>query len=279
MPQFLSFLPEIWSWLILITAQVAALARRSALSVALLAVFASVSLVIGLISPLAMAMIGFGLLGARCLPRLSGWAAGVGHVALILWCLALGAHLVPGFNNLQILDQVQAGARSADFTMFLNVDKPMIFFAVLLAWPGMLNNTRATSFPTLIPGLAILPLLFAVGLGAGAIRLEVGLPPWWLVFALSNLFMTCLAEEAFFRGYLQSAITSRVGAAAGIVAASLLFGLAHFSGGFALVVFASILGLGCGLGYFATGRLWVSVAMHFSFNFLHLALFTYPGPV
>ncbi|MCX8955020.1 CPBP family intramembrane metalloprotease, partial [Ruegeria sp. NA] len=96
---------------------------------------------------------------------------------------------------------------------------------------------------------------------------------------LSILFLTCLTEEAFFRGYLQSAITLRLEATGGLVAASLLFGLAHIGGGPALVVFASLLGLGCGLGYFATGRLWVPVAMHFGFNLTHLLLFTYPGPL
>lgn len=65
----------------------------------------------------------------------------------------------------------------------------------------------------------------------------------------------------------------------GAIAASLLFGLAHFAGGPALVGFASILGLACGLGYYATRRLWVPVAMHFGFNLTHLFLFTYPGPL
>nr|WP_254438024.1 CPBP family intramembrane glutamic endopeptidase [Ruegeria arenilitoris] len=125
----------------------------------------------------------------------------------------------------------------------------------------------------------LLPTLFLLGLTTGAVRPEIGLPSWWLIFALSNLFLTCLTEEAFFRGYLQSVFISKTGTTIGIVAASLLFGLAHAGGGPALVVFASILGAACGLGYFATGRLWVPVLMHFGFNALHLALFTYPGPV
>ncbi len=118
-----------------------------------------------------------------------------------------------------------------------------------------------------------------IGLFAGAVKPEFGLPHWWFSFALFNLFLTCLTEEAFFRGYIQSLITSKAGAALGVAAASLLFGLVHFPGGLALVTFASILGAACGLGYYATGRLWVTTLMHFAFNAAHLAFFTYPAPV
>lgn len=279
MTYFFSTLPVTWPWLILITAQVAAMGRRSRLAYALLILFVSVASVTGLMSPTAMVTVALGLIAAFFLPRRTGLLAIAGHTLLILWCLALGAHLLPGFNNLKLLDQVQASASSTSFTLHLNLDKPMVFFAVLLAWPGMLNSAIQTRIRPLLAGFLILPGLFLLGLSLGAVRMDLSAPYWWLVFCLSNLFLTCLTEEAFFRGYLQSAITLRLGATGGLVAASLLFGLAHIGGGPALVVFASLLGLGCGLGYFATGRLWVPVAMHFGFNLTHLLLFTYPGPL
>ncbi|NOD64057.1 CPBP family intramembrane glutamic endopeptidase [Ruegeria sp. HKCCD9179] len=275
---FLSLLPAIWPWLILIAAQVTALVGHWAVALSLLVLFASIASATGLMSLLAIAAVVGGLAGAALLPHLQGRLAVAGHALLILWCLAMGAHLLPGFQNLKVLDQVQTGAASTGFTMHLNLDKPMVFFAVLLAWPGMLQSTIQTKFGPLVAGLLLLPGLFLLGLAVGAIQPEFSVPRWWLVFVLSNLFLTCLTEEAFFRGYLQSAIISRLGAVGGVIAASLLFGLVHFGGGPALVVFASILGLACGLGYYATQRLWVPVAMHFGFNLVHLLLFTYPGP-
>ncbi|WP_170327259.1 CPBP family intramembrane glutamic endopeptidase [Ruegeria arenilitoris] len=279
MTYFLSLLPAIWPWFILIAAQTGAVSGRRGLGLTLLAMLGCIALALGLVTPLAVGIACFGLLGAAGLRHLSGPAALAGHLALILWCLALGAHLVPGFHNLLVLDQVQAGPDSAAFTMYLNLDKPLVLFAVLLAWPGMIQGAKPTKAAPLSVGLLMLPALFLLGLATGAVRPEIGLPTWWLVFALSNLFLTCLTEEAFFRGYLQSIITSKTGATIGIAAASLLFGLAHAGGGPALVVFASVLGAACGLGYYATGRLWVPVLIHFGFNALHLILFTYPGPV
>ncbi len=273
-----SILPAIWPWLILIAALVTAVSGRMSVGLALLVLFASVASVTDLMTPLAVAVIALGLIGASILPRLTGWGAVVGHVLLILWCLALGAHLIPGFNNLRVLDAVHAGENSAAFTMHLNLDKPMVVFAVLLAWPGMVGAARKTNVALLAAGCALLPLLIAAAAASGAVQSEMGLPPWWLLFALSNLFLTCIAEEAFFRGYLQSILRSKLGTAGGIAAASLLFGLVHSGGGPALVVFATLLGVGVGCAYAATGRLWVPIAMHFAFNFVHLAFFTYPGP-
>jgi membrane protease YdiL (CAAX protease family) len=276
---FLSLLPVIWPWFILIAAQTSVASGWQRLGLTLLAMLGCITLALGLVTPLAVGIAGLGLLGAAGLRHLSRPMALAGHLAFIVWCLALGAHLFPGFHNLLVLDQVQAGSDSTSFTMYLNLDKPLVLFAVLLVWPGMIQSAKPTKTAPLLAGLLLLPGLFMLGLATGAVRPEIGLPYWWVVFALSNLFLTCLTEEAFFRGYLQSAFTSKFGAIVGIAASSLLFGLAHAGGGPALVVFASILGLACGLGYYATGRLWVPVLMHFGFNALHLALFTYPGPV
>lgn len=218
-----------------------------------------------------------GLAAAACLRQASGRAEPVLHGLLLLWCGAMAAHLLPGFNNLKVLDAVQSGPASVPFTLHLNIDKPMVFFALLVAVPPLLGRGGRVHWRTLASGIALLPVLFALALAAGAIAPEPGLPEWWLIFALANLFLTCIAEEAFFRGYLQQLIGRRFGTRAGLTAASLLFGLVHLPGGAALAGFAAILGLACGLGFLATGRLWVPALMHFAFNFAHLALFTYPG--
>ncbi|MEO9576761.1 MAG: CPBP family intramembrane glutamic endopeptidase [Tateyamaria sp.] len=278
MSHLLPLLPVLWPWLVLIAAQLVMLSGNRGIALTLLAAFGALVLMQGFVSAGAALIVVLGLLGAGQLRRLSGVSLVIGHVAFILWCLALALHLLPGAHNPLILDQVQAGPESRPFTMYINLDKPMIVFAVVLAWPAMLTARRVTAPTPVLIGLGMLPALLATALLFGAVHNEPGLPEWWLVFALSNLFLTCLTEEAFFRGYLQSALAARFGPIAGIAAASLLFGLAHAAGGALLVVFAGLLGLACGLGYFATGRLWVPVLMHFGFNMAHLLLFTYPGP-
>ncbi|MGR3760599.1 lysostaphin resistance A-like protein [Roseobacteraceae bacterium NS-SX3] len=315
-------LPQIWPWLILMAAMAAGWAGRRGLAFALLAACAAAAVAEGRLSPLAAAALATGLLFAAFLPRTRGVPALIGHAVLVLWSLALGAHLLPGVENLPVLDQVRAGPDSAPYSMHLNLDKPLVFLALLLAWPPLLkpagcpaarpgsarpegallpfdpravsglaphlsNSAAPNALYTalrradnraMFTGLLLLAALFPLALLTGALRWEPSLPAWTLLWMLSNLLLTCLAEEAFFRGYLQQGLSRRFGPAAGIGAASLLFGLAHLGAGPAVAGFASLLGLACGLGYWGSGRFGVPVLMHFAFNLTHLLLFTYPGP-
>lgn len=274
----LTSLPQTWPWLILMAALAAGWAGRRGLAFALLTVFAGAAAALGHLSPLALMALATGLLFAAAIPRTRGPAGMIGHAVLVLWSLALGAHLLPGVQNLLVLDKVQAGPASAPYALHLNLDKPVVFFALLLAWPALLRRNDPAGRPALAAGLILLAALLPLALLTGALQPEPSLPEWTLLWIPANLLLTCLAEEAFFRGYLQQGLSRSFGPAAGIATASLLFGLAHLGAGPAVAAFAALLGLACGLGYWGSGRFGVPVLMHFAFNLTHLVLFTYPGP-
>lgn len=195
---------------------------------------------------------------------------------MIIWCVMLFVHLIPGFNNLQVLNKVTAGPLSAPFSMYLNLDKPLALFALFLAYPFLLGSeAKGRVKPAL---LVMIPLLSLLPIAAmlGALKPELSLPSWWWLFALNNLILTCVAEEALFRGFVQQSLSRRFDWRLGLVIASILFGLAHFAGGPLLMVFATLAGPGYGLVFHFTGRLWCAVLAHFLFNFCHLVFFTYP---
>ncbi|WP_164661696.1 CPBP family intramembrane glutamic endopeptidase [Tropicibacter sp. Alg240-R139] len=278
MPYLLSNLADLWPWLILMAALGSGWAGFARSAFALLAVWACIAVYVGILSITALIATALGLALAAWLRDASGLLAIVGWTALMVWSVAMGAHLLPGFNNPIALDNVMAGPGSRPFTMHLNADKPLVFFALLLAWRPLLISDRPLRLTPLLLSSALALALFLIAIAADALALEVGLPEWALLFALANLLMTCLTEEAFFRGFLQKALTARIGMTGGIVAASLLFGMVHFPGGPAVVVFATLLGAACGLGQWYGGRLRYAVWIHFGFNMLHLLFFTYPGP-
>ena len=271
-------LPQTWPWLILMAALAAGWSGQRGRAFALLAVFAAAAVAAGHLTPLALVAMATGLLFASFIPRTRGPVRLIGHAVLILWSLALGAHLLPGVQNLLILDHVQSGPASAPYSLHLNLDKPVVFFTLLLAWPFLLRRNNPAGRPALLSGLLLLAALLPLALLTGALRLEPCFPEWALLWMASNLLLTCLAEEAFFRGYLQQGLSRRFGPAAGIAAASLLFGLVHLGAGPAVAGFATLLGLACGLGYWGSGTFRVPVLMHFAFNLTHLLLFTYPAP-
>jgi membrane protease YdiL (CAAX protease family) len=204
-----------------------------------------------------------------------------GHALFVVLALGLGFHLFPGFHNPRVIGPVRLTPDAVPFTMYLNLDKPLAGFWLLLAWPALrLCRDRWSWLWGLSIGLlAALPCLgLALVLGKVAFALkwpEVG----WL-WAINNLLLVCLTEEAIFRGYLQEGLTRwwagrRYGESVAIAVAAVLFGLAHIAGGAGYVLVAGLGGVGYGLAY-RRGGLQASVMAHFGLNLLHFSLFTYP---
>lgn len=274
----LSHLPELWPWLILMLALGSGWAGFRHAAIALLAAWICVATYFGILSTTALIASAIGLGLAAWLRNASGPLAAVGWAALILWSLAMAAHLIPGFNNPTALDNVLSGPASRPFTLHLNADKPLVFFALLLSWRPLLERDHRTQVVPLLLSAALALALFPLAVASGALATELSLPQWVLLFALVNLLMTCLVEEAFFRGFLQKALTARIGTTGGISVASLLFGVVHYPAGPAVMVFATLLGIACGMGQWYGGRLRYAVWIHFGFNLVHLLIFTYPGP-
>jgi len=269
-------LPDTLIWLALGLAVLLCLARQQRSGLILLGIALLTALWLERLSPVAALVSLAGLLLAWRTPTLPQPWRGVALTLVLLWALALTLHLVPGFDNLKVLDRVQASPASVPFTLYLNLDKPLIFFGLLLAWPALLGPGGAIRWRPL--ALLILPLaaLLITAWQLGALKPEVGLPHWWWLFALNNLLFTCVAEEALFRGLIQQGVASRSKPWLGLLVASLLFGAAHLAGGPLLMLFAALAGACYGLAFLLSGRLSVAIAIHFLFNFAHLALFTYP---
>ncbi|MFR9701758.1 CPBP family intramembrane glutamic endopeptidase [Aeromonas sanarellii] len=269
-------LPDALIWAALALAVLLCLARQRTPGLILLGIALIGALALGRITPPALLISLAGLLLAWQTPSLPPPWRPMALALMLLWAVALTLHLVPGFSNLKVLDQVRAGPASVPFNMYLNLDKPLIFFGLLLAWPALPGPGGPLRWRPL--ALLLLPLsaLLITAWQLGALRPEVGLPHWWWLFALNNLLFTCVAEEALFRGFLQQAITRRTRVWLGIFIASLLFGVAHLAGGPLLALFATLAGACYGLAFHLSGRLGVAILLHFLFNFAHLALFTYP---
>ncbi len=222
----------------------------------------------------AMAAVAFFRLRQKQSVILARAAEGV----LVISAVALMLHLVPGFNNLVVVEGAKAGPESAPFTFYYNLDKALIPFVLLGCLPTLMKRPAAAPGNRLwwLVLLLSLPLLLLIATFAGALRVELHHPEWLGAFMLANLFFVSFAEEALFRGYLQQRISQLAGNSWGLIIAAVLFGLAHMAGGVMLICFATVAGLIYGLAWLWSGRVWVSTLMHFAFNMLHLLFFTYP---
>ncbi|WP_408276713.1 CPBP family intramembrane glutamic endopeptidase [Paraburkholderia sediminicola] len=204
------------------------------------------------------------------------------NVVFVIVALGLFQHWLPGFHNLRVIDAARFTPNAAPYTMYLNFDKPLIGFWLLLTYPWVQPKK---AFPVLaISALGACAITSAVCL---FIALEAGsiawTPKWphlaWL-WMLNNFLLVAFAEEALFRGYIQAGIARLLKARPhaqwfGLIVAVVLFGLTHYQGGAALVLLAALSGVGYGLAYRA-GGLQAAMLTHFGLNLAQFALFTYP---
>jgi membrane protease YdiL (CAAX protease family) len=194
-------------------------------------------------------------------------------------------HYLPGFDNWRVLSKVKFSEDSVPYSLYLNFDKTIIGLFILafgFTLKDFKNHWKATlrlSFPIIAFGLlTILLLAFATAY----ITFDPKFPKITWIWALTNLFFVCTAEEAIFRGAIQKNLTIwlkkyKYGSYASLVIASLLFGLSHFWGGASYVFLASVAGLFYGYAYMRTNRIESSIIFHFTLNFIHFTLFSYPA--
>jgi membrane protease YdiL (CAAX protease family) len=82
-------------------------------------------------------------------------------------------------------------------------------------------------------------------------------------------FLAGVGEEVFFRGWIQNALASKLGIWAGILIASLIFGLAHYLST-NYFIYAFITGIYLGVIYNTTGNLYIVMAIHALYDFVAL---------
>lgn len=200
------------------------------------------------------------------------------HLIFIATAVALAMHWLPGFHNPRVIDSAGLKPDAAPFRMYLNLDKPLAAWWVLLVLaPPLLRGgwQRALSSAALATaGAAIVCLGLAWALGFT--YWSPGWPPEGLIWLLNNALLVTLAEEALFRGYVQEQLARRLHPALACLIAALLFGLAHLAGGPALVALATVAGLFYGWAYHR-GGLSAAVLAHLALNTLHFGLFVYPA--
>jgi membrane protease YdiL (CAAX protease family) len=206
----------------------------------------------------------------------------VGHAVFTVLAISLAFHWLPGFSGARVIDAVRFTPDAAPFTMYLNLDKPLIGFWLLLACPWVVR--WQSMHRTVLGSAGALSATALVTFGAAlALGVIAWAPKWpeqaWL-WVFNNLLLVSLTEEALFRGYIQGGLgkllkSRSYGDCLALAAASLLFGLVHVGGGWQWMLLATLAGVGYGAAY-RYGGLAAAVLTHFGFNLLHFGVFTYP---
>jgi membrane protease YdiL (CAAX protease family) len=201
-------------------------------------------------------------------------------------CFTLALHIVPGFNNIPIVLNETIKSDSIPYSLFFNYDKALAGVFLITCFVDVSQIQLAVK--RIVAGIgagisANLLLLFLPAAALGLIELNIETTDIIGLWLVSNLLITCVAEEAFFRGLIQQRIEQyligRNTAYAAVIAVfftSLLFGIAHLRGGWFFVATATVAGLVYGLVYTKTRRIETAIFTHYLTNTMHILFFSYP---
>lgn len=201
-----------------------------------------------------------------------------------LLALALALHLVPGFHNPLLVAAIRFSPDAMPFTQYANFDKGAVGL-MLLAF--LANRARtAAEWREVLRRIAPIAVITAIAvittaIAAGYVRPDFKLPGYTPIFLVTNLLFVCVAEEAFFRGFLQDRLSRslsgvRFGEPIAIACSAVLFGGAHLAGGLIYAGIAALAGLGYAYSYAVVKRIEAPILVHFGLNAVHFIGFTYP---
>lgn len=205
-------------------------------------------------------------------------------VALLLLTGGLMTHALPGFAN-PLAVATRFGADAVPYRLFFNFDKASAGLLLLAALRPRLRAPRGwrTLLVRTAPAAALtIALVLVLSLAARYVRFDLKWPRETWLWLWANLFFTCTAEEALFRGVVQAQLASawrnvRYGPELALALGAILFGLAHAAGGVTYVGLATLAGAGYGWAFLRTQRIEASILTHFALNTLHFLAFTYPA--
>jgi len=208
----------------------------------------------------------------------------------ILIAVAAAIHQLPGLDNIILFENVTISVGSSAIDLTANLGKGLAGLSLLVLVVTHQTRTHnpinvpdtVTRTPWfLIPGYIF--VILATGWATG-LAWDFKLTHLTVVFFISNAVFSVIAEEALFRGILQARLSSALqryslhGPILSIVIISVVFGLAHLSGGLQFSVLATVASILYGLSYHYTGKLSATIITHAGVNIGHFIFLQYPVP-
>ena len=208
----------------------------------------------------------------------SKWIRIIINTLVFVMTLGLFLHLVPGFNNVQLLNNALVGTTSTlTYDLFINYDKALVGLFILFLFVDskvVIGEVNARSLMLVLSAVAFILL------SAGFI-LSLKYDPKWLhevslAFILVKTFSTAFAEEIVFRGWIQGQMQKRMSPVAAWLGVSVFFGLVHMGAGLSYLIAATIAGFVYGYIFMRYRSLLLAGVTHGLVNIMHFCFLTYP---
>jgi uncharacterized protein len=128
-------------------------------------------------------------------------------------------------------------------------------------------------------GIGVLALFATIG---RVTQWELKLPSFFPIRCWSNLILTSIPEEGFYRGFLQTQLvryfgSKKLGKIGALLLTSIIFTSAHmyWSPNIAILAFVFLASLLYGGVYLISGKIESAILCHFLLNIIHMTFFNY----
>ncbi len=194
-------------------------------------------------------------------------------VALAAITLCYKIHIIPGYVPVYITPKFRIGLEMAILGLLpLALVVPLA--KTVKDWKKVLKG-----FGVGCLGIAILAILAKIG---KVTQLEFKLPSFFPIRYWSNLILTSIPEEGFYRGFLQTQLSryfgdTKWGKIGALLLTSVIFTSAHiyWSPNIAVLSFVFLASLLYGGVYLISGKIESAILCHFLLNFIHMTFFNY----
>ncbi len=192
---------------------------------------------------------------------------------LVFFSYGFVFHAFPGFHPVSITSRFN-----------ISLEKPLIGLFPLALLVPLARNVKDwrkvwRGFLIGCLGIAILALLAFI---SGAVNFHFKLPPFAAARFLDNFIFVAIAEEGFYRGFVQKELCKyfqniKKGNILALIITSLIFTLAHiyWSPSAAILAFVFLASLLYGGVYLISGKIESAILTHFLLNFIHMTFFSY----
>lgn len=229
-------------------------------------------------------------LAASCMAlatKVRGWLRASALFIAFISSLAFISHIVPGFHNWKLMEEVHISKNAYPYTLYLNYDKPFVgFFPLAFTIPLLQTRFqfRTIMLKAIMLSIVGVMIMIILSLYFQVVDIDLKFPHSWFIFLIANLFFVAIPEEAFFRGLLQSEIheifhKKKWSGILSIILVSILFATLHlgFVKDINFISLAFIASVIYGTVYHLTRCIESSIFCHYLFNILHFFCFTYPA--
>lgn len=186
-------------------------------------------------------------------------------IALVLIGIGFKLKLLPGFPPYFITSKFAIGVINPIIGLL-----PLALIVPLSRdWKSILKGIAF--------GCAGIGLIALLAVLSGAIRINFKIPEHLPLLTYSNLFLTVIPEEGFYRGFIQNRLSNYFGNAIALLLTAALFSLTHilWSPNVGVLALTFVAGLLYGGVYIYSKKIESAIFCHFLLNFIHMTFFSY----